>query len=245
MVLRFPSALLALSLGAVTLLAPVPSAHASRGIVSLAYCARDVMPGAIQVRVESVRPVMRTDVSMRDLAQLRSDSVSWGASTHRTPPHRERFIIGFAYAEMGAVTRVSVATGYPLGGHPPCLRPTVEVTLHYRTLEVHVAREIAHLACSRAQVLAHEMEHVQAYNRQLAAAGSRLEQELRAHFTRTGYAGDAATLQRQLHALALSRWEPLARIFLREAAEREPDLDTPAEYARLSNSCNGEIGRTL
>jgi hypothetical protein len=119
-----------------------------------------------------------------------------------------------------------------------CSRPSVTVVLKMTPMTVYIARELAQDKCRRPAVLEHEMKHVAVYREYLGEVARDMREELpRALGTEVVYGPDAQAAQ----AAMRQRLQAFMRTFMQnryaELRARQAAVDTPEEYARLSNGC--------
>jgi len=119
----------------------------------------------------------------------------------------------------------------------------VDVTVGYRNVTVYVANEIPQGTCGFDEVMGHEMKHI-AVNRQLLDEyAPRISAELAAYLKQNGVFrevdGDYAVAV--LHEKLQSIIRNIVTDMTTENQARQHDVDTPAEYRRVSMSCNGQI----
>ncbi len=136
--------------------------------------------------------------------------------------------------------------GYAFASGATCQHAAkVDVTIGFRNVTVYVAREIPEGSCGFNEVLAHEQKHVEV-NRQVLAefapvAAERLREYLIDH-------GSFRTNEPELMIAAL---HDNMQAILNEAAtamneedrRRQQQIDSPAEYRRVSASCGGQLQR--
>lgn len=96
-----------------------------------------------------------------------------------------------------------------------------QLTVGYANPTIYIASEFAGNACTRNELLAHELRHVQAYAMALATLAERVR---------------AATLTRPL-ADAISD-------ALEAVEPQQHEIDTQAEYRRLMQACGSAVART-
>lgn len=123
-----------------------------------------------------------------------------------------------------------------------CMRPQLQFTVHAGTQNVFVGKEFDQGSCAFKEIHAHEMRHVDenkniatkvaesTYKYIRASAGNRIifgksREEVE------GYVLDAIK----------HHWLPFANENFVYYAAAHKQIDTPAEYARVNNSCNGEV----
>ncbi|MGR0183591.1 hypothetical protein [Azospirillum aestuarii] len=124
---------------------------------------------------------------------------------------------------------------------------TLTVTFGYDERTVYVARELPQGSCIHGEVLAHEMNHVTVDEQLLREYVPVLKRRLEDVVGRARPAQGRS--ERQVMAAIeqpiKAAMRQLMEEFGRERNARQARIDTPAEYERISRSCNGEINRYL
>lgn len=122
-----------------------------------------------------------------------------------------------------------------------CLSPKVTVNLAYQPVTIYIGREFAPGTCAYQEILAHEMRHLNTYFDELPKVERVVRAAVEKRFnTRPSYAfeGQAkAALERELTNV----WIPYLTRELTRVEAKQAAIDTPAEYARLSRVCAGEV----
>lgn len=127
-----------------------------------------------------------------------------------------------------------------------CASPQIILRYGFSPLTVYVAREFPPGSCAHREIYDHEMRHVKTYEDHLVAIEKELSEALNARFaTGTPWrapAGEvAARLQRELD----ERWLPYVQRQIRAVEQAQALIDTDEEYARVANSCDGEIKKVM
>lgn len=131
-------------------------------------------------------------------------------------------------------------------GRWECVSPQLTLTYGFEQLTVYVAREFPPGSCAHKEIHEHEMRHVETYRTHLAAIEKELSDTLGRRFATgspwRGPAGQTAgKLQRELD----ERWIPYVRREIGKAEAAQALIDTAEEYERVTNACEGEIGKRL
>ena len=129
-------------------------------------------------------------------------------------------------------------------GRWECASPQITVRYGFSPMTVYVAREFPPGSCAYREIHAHEMRHVRAYQDHLKAIEKPIADALQARFAGTapwrGPKGEAnARLQQELQ----ERWVPYVKREINKVDAAQALIDTPEEYARVAESCNGEVRR--
>jgi hypothetical protein len=128
----------------------------------------------------------------------------------------------------------------PLTGYE-CIAPKIDVQLYYTPIVIYVGREFEPGTCAYQEILAHEMRHLKAYLDHLPKVETTVRTALDARFgkkplyARSGQA--SASLKREID----TGWMPYMKRELSRVEAQQALIDSPAEYARLSRVCKGEV----
>ncbi len=153
------------------------------------------------------------------------------------PGHRT---LGLTTARFGYQTEYEVRALEDRRGARACGHAHVRVTLAASPMTVFVARELSTDPCKRAVTREHEQKHIDVYREVLGEAASALEQVLREKVGTTLRRGTSgADLQRQLDTTMRDLLADFMREQSRVLNERQAEVDSPAEYARLGAACRG------
>ena len=152
-----------------------------------------------------------------------------------------KVVLGLTKTEL----RASVSIGGSLltdrrSGYE-CIAPHITVSLYYAQVVVYVGREFKPGTCAYKEVLAHEMRHLNTYRNHLPKVESVVRNALARRFeARPLYApvGQArALLEREIDV----GWMPYMKQQMAAVEVQQAAIDSPAEYARLSKVCKGEV----
>ena len=152
-----------------------------------------------------------------------------------SPAHRT---IGLTHANFGHRSSIDVKGLEDRVGHRACARPRVHVELFVRPMTVYVASEYAADPCRARTIREHEQRHVDVYSRYAGEAVDKLTRQLNAvvgnepHFANT--VGEA---QHRLDRRIERALEAFMRESERTLVTRHAQVDTPEEYARVTNAC--------
>lgn len=132
-------------------------------------------------------------------------------------------------------------------GQWECASPQLTLTVGFSPMTVYVAKEFPRGSCAYNEIYRHELRHVKTYQEHLVNIEKELADTLRSRFA-TGSSWRASVgqtrerLQRELN----ERWLPFVQREIGRVDATQALIDTPEEYARVANTCNGEIKkRTL
>lgn len=143
-----------------------------------------------------------------------------------------------------AVVKIATSTHLVIDrtGRWECASPQISLTIGYSPLTVYVANEFPEGSCAYKAIYQHELRHVETYLAHLASIEKGLVDTLNRRFAtgepRRGPVGQTRDqLQRELD----ERWLPYVLREINRGDKAQALIDTPEEYARVSNSCGGEI----
>jgi len=131
-------------------------------------------------------------------------------------------------------------------GRWECSSPQITLSIGYSPMTVYVASEFPPGTCAHQAIHEHEMRHVQAYQAHLEKIEKELSETLNARFASgtpwRGKAGETAPrLQREFN----ERWLPAIQRQLNAVKVAQALIDTPEEYDRVADACDGEIRKRL
>ncbi|MGB9109782.1 MAG: hypothetical protein WCC39_13950, partial [Telluria sp.] len=166
---------------------------------------------------------------------------SWRALTRMKREDPGAYVLGLTRAE----SRVAISVEGALVASPDtpeeCLLPRIAVSLSYPPIVIYVGREFAPGSCAYREILAHEMRHLNAYRDFLPKVERTVGATLGRRFDdRPVYAARGQSL-RQVQAELDGRWMPFIKREMAQAKGLQSAIDSPAEYARLSKVCRGEV----
>jgi hypothetical protein len=129
-------------------------------------------------------------------------------------------------------------------GRWECTSPQITLTYGLKPITVYVAKEFPEGTCAYKEIYEHEMRHVKAYQTHIADIEKVLADTLNARFNtgspwRDLVGQTSVKLQQELN----ERWTPYVQREFNRVEEAHAKIDTPEEYERVANACNGEIKR--
>lgn len=192
-------------------------------------------PPAVTVKPMEERLIVDTHYNIKELTFLGS-----GAAHAGNP------VLGLTIGK--AVARFSSAL--PLyvdrSGRWECASPQLTLSLGFSPLTVYVAKEFPAGSCAYNEIYQHEQRHVKAYQAHLATIGKSLNDSLSQRFAGGGpWHGPVNQLRERLQDELKERWLPYIEREIAQVDDAQALIDTPEEYARVSESCNGEIKKQL
>lgn len=165
-----------------------------------------------------------------------------GASLAR-PGHQ---ILGLTRGN--AVVRVEIkAPAYiDRTGQWECTSPQLVLTYGFKPITVYIAKEFPEGSCAYQEIHSHELRHVKTYQDHIARIEKELTETLKRRFATGGpWRGPAGQTQERLQQELDERWIPYVKREIEQVKEAQARIDTPEEYARVENSCDGEIKKIV
>ncbi len=165
------------------------------------------------------------------------------ASTEHRP---EKSALGLTRANATVKFDVKTSSFVDHQGRWECASPQIVVSFGYSPMTVYVASEFPKGSCAFNEIYQHELRHVKTYQDHLASIEREIAETLNRRFATggpwRGPVGQAhARLEKELH----ERWMPYIKQRIASAESAQKLIDTPQEYARVGNSCHGEIKRLI
>lgn len=158
---------------------------------------------------------------------------------------RNQFVLGLTRTE----SRVQVGLAGqmlqdPASGYE-CVAPKITVQLTYEPVKIYVGSEFPAGTCGYQEILAHEMRHMQAYMAHLPKVEKSVSAALAKRFEGKPLYAPAGTARSALAFEIDSGWLPYIKAEMAKVEAVQAQIDSPAEYARLSRACGGEIQKIL
>jgi hypothetical protein len=168
-------------------------------------------------------------LSYRDLTRMKRPGV------------RNGYVLGLTRTESRVAIQVDGTLLTSPDGAMECVMPRIAVTLYYQPIVVYVSREFEPDSCTYDEILAHEMRHLKSYLDYLPKVEERVRARLGGRFAGKplyARAGESRTLlQREIDR----NWMPYIKAEMGGVERLQVAIDSPAEYARLSKVCQGEV----
>jgi len=158
---------------------------------------------------------------------------------------RNEFVLGLTRTE--SVVRAGAEGAMlqdPASGYE-CIAPRLKVELTYAPVKIYVGNEFPVGSCGYREILAHEMRHMQAYMDHLPKVEKTVAAALAKRFGGKPFYAPSGTARTALSFEIDSGWLPYIKAEMAKVEAVQAAIDTPAEYARLSKACNGEIQKIL
>jgi hypothetical protein len=170
------------------------------------------------------------------------NTVSYRALTRmKRPGVRNGYVLGLTRTESRVAIQVDGTLLASPDGRAECVMPRIAVTLYYQPIVVYVSREFEPESCAYREILAHEMRHLKSYLDYLPKVEEQVRTRLGGRFSgkplyaRTGES--RMLLQREIDR----NWMPYIKGEMGRVEKLQATIDSPAEYARLSKVCQGEV----
>ena len=132
----------------------------------------------------------------------------------------------------------------PVSGYE-CVAPKVEVKLNYAPVLIYVGNEFAPGTCAYNVILEHEQRHLKAYMDNLVRVEKVVRAALEKRFDARPLYAPSGTAQSALQHEINSIWFPFIKAEFDKGNVEQAKIDTPQEYARLAETCNGDIRRII
>ena len=168
--------------------------------------------------------------------------------------YRELTHLGSALAQPGklvlGLTRGKATTQFSTtlsrhvdrSGRWECASVQLTVTYGFSPMTVYVASEFAEGSCAFKEIYRHEMRHVKTYQAHLVRIESDLSDTLSRRFATGGpWRSPVGQTRSQLEHELNERWLPYIQREINRVDADQTLIDSPEEYARVANSCDGEI----
>jgi hypothetical protein len=201
---------------------------------NLAECERLPMP-AVSVQLMENKVGFNTEFGYRSLTSIGGDKVRPGSQ-----------VLGLTRANAVARFNLNMPAYRDAGQRYECASPQITLTLGFNQITVYVGKEFPKGSCAYKEILAHEMRHVKAYQAHLASVQKEVQGGISNRFaTGSVWRGAVgASYARVLQELD-ERWLPYVNREIGKVEEPQALIDTPEEYERLQNACNGEVRKVL
>ena len=142
-------------------------------------------------------------------------------------------------ATLGGPILQDAASGYE------CVAPRVEIKLNYAPVLIYVGNEFVPGTCSYNVILEHELRHLKAYMDNLTRVEQAVREALERRFEAKPLYAPSGTAQSALQHEINSLWFPFINAEFDKGNVEQAKIDTPQEYARLGDSCDGEIKQIM
>ena len=127
-----------------------------------------------------------------------------------------------------------------------CVSPQIVVSYGFDPMTIYVAKEFPKGSCAFNEIYQHEQRHVQTYQEHLAAIERDFAETLARRFeTGAPYRAAVGETRQMLSKELNERWVPYLKREIERVKVSQALVDSPEEYERVSESCNGAIARIL
>lgn len=151
-------------------------------------------------------------------------------------------ILGLTRGNAVARFATSIPSYVDRAGRWECASPQLTLTFGFDQMTVYVAKEFPEGSCAYKEIYQHELRHVKAYQTHLVTIEKDVSDTLSRRFVTGGpWRGSAGQTTARLQQELNERWLPYIKREIARADEAQALIDTPEEYARVADSCNGEI----
>jgi len=202
--------------------------------LAAASCA-ELPPGTVEVTLLETPASQNFQYSYKQLRSLTED-------------HSRRDIETLGLARGTATVRFEIKgqTLQAQNGRSECTSFNIKLSYGFSPIIVYVSREFPPGSCAHDEIYRHELEHVKTYQQHAQDIRNEITQSLKQRFENTspwyGQPGEnGPRMQRELD----ERWLPYIQRLLDKVKIAQRKIDSPEEYARLADSCGGQIKRTI
>lgn len=160
--------------------------------------------------------------------------------------HPGRQILGLTRGNATISFSTSLPAYQERSGRWECSSPQITMTYGISPITVYIAKEFPEGSCAYKEILEHEMRHVKTYQTHTAEIEKRLLESLNARFaTDAPWRGPAGATRARLQQELDERWLPYVQREFKRVDEAQALIDTPEEYERVANTCDGEIKKRV
>lgn len=222
-------------LGLVYLAAPASAQTSNDRYLSLlkAKCEATLGPTFLNVDVHEMQV---TDDNSRSIAEIT-------ASRRADRPQLGTATLGLTIVNMKSEWD---AKSHMIGSAQQpvvCMRPVINLTLLTTKHTVLIANVYRYGTCAYNAVREHEYKHVQANHDTVIRLRDQLQEELQAYYGTKIYYGTQAQLNAWMSDSISKKWNPRITALRTQIHDEIDTIDTPAEYARVNQKCDGEVNR--
>lgn len=195
----------------------------------------DLPPPAITLQRLEAPVALNLDYSYATLTNLGNEQAGRGQK-----------VLGLTRGNAVARFETRIQSVLSADGRYECASPQITVRYGFKPMTVYVAREFPPGTCAHKEIYEHEQRHVKANVDHAAAIEKELAATLEKRFaTGKPWRGPAGQTAERLQDELESRWLPYIKRELERVRIAQKQIDTPEEYARITESCNGEIRNRL
>ncbi|MDD2326097.1 MAG: hypothetical protein PHW63_08895 [Alphaproteobacteria bacterium] len=201
----------------------------------------DFIPPEIAVKQLVAEPTFDNTKSLPSIRQMTIDHGKDVVSTHDVP-------VGITAASLKLDSRYKLRLSVNPNDNMACAQVSAyDLNIGFDDTTVYLARELPYYSCSYRAVLEHEMRHVKTDRQFIGNYAPYLPDQLRAAMSRIGTirASSTETAEKRISAQIDAFMADLGAYLTQQRQAMQAQIDTPAEYTRLGNSCNGELARLI
>lgn len=159
-------------------------------------------------------------------------------------PGRE--VLGLTRGSASAAFSLLMPSLAEASGRWECSSPQITLTYGFTPVTIYVAREFPPGTCAFQEINEHEQRHLKTYQEHMLAIEKSLNDSLSRRFAsgsvwRGPVGENAKRLRRELD----ERWLPYVQREIKRVESAQALIDTPEEYDRVANACDGEIKKRL
>lgn len=193
-------------------------------------CERQLPPASVTVTAYPSDVVYNFSLGIQDL-------------TRKAGTKAGNHTLGLTVAALKLDTNVSGAPLQDTMTRMLCAKPTVDIALRVGPQTVYVAKEFPQTGgssdCMFWEIAEHELRHVRANQAQAEKVAAELQDNLRKELGTNVYYGTEAELKEMVKDLVNGRWAQWAKQRYDQVQAAHEQIDSPAEYARVSSMCGG------
>ncbi len=191
-------------------------------------------PPSVQVKLLEEKPLVDTHYGYKELTFLGAIAAGSG-----------NYALGLTRGSAAAQFASSTPSASDRSQRWECSSPQLILSLGFKPMTVYIAKEFPAGSCAYNEIYEHEQRHVKAYQEHLAAIAKDLEEALKRRFGEGLWHGPIGQTKVLLQQELNERWLPYIQREIRRVDDTQALIDTPEEYARVADSCEGAIRKLL
>jgi len=189
-------------------------------------------------------PPSKVDVILLETPASRNFNYSYRQLRSLTEDHSRHDIetLGLARGTASARFQIKGQIRQAKNSQSECASFDIKLTYGFSPITVYVSREFPQGTCAHDEIYRHELEHVETYQRHAREIREEITLALKKRFENTvPWHGSRGETSQRLQKELDERWLPYIQRLLDKVNTAQRKIDSPAEYARIASSCNGEI----
>lgn len=160
-----------------------------------------------------------------------------------SPGHQ---ILGLTRGNAVVGVEIKIPAYVDRTGRWECTSPQLVLTYGFKPLTVYVAHEFPVGSCAYNEIYNHELRHVKTYQDRVVAMEKEVAETLNRRFATGGpWRGPVGQTRDRLEQELNERWIPYVKREIDAVKAAQAQIDSPEEYARIENSCEGEIKKKI